>query len=157
MTSASIMGTCQLVREHAQAAFRFLAVEELEELCPLLQLRRWPAEAVLMREGEPGEFMGFLLDGKLAVRKETSFDGKHILLAILEPGTMVGEISVVAREHRNASVAAMEESTLLVLSSDDFDLLVTRNPVLGVKFLSHIVKVISLRLRKADDRLARLL
>ena len=101
--------------------------------------------------------MGFLLEGKLAVRKETSFDGKHILLAILEPGTMVGEISVVARENRNASVAAIEDSTLLVLSGDDFEKLVNRNSVLGVKFLSHIVKVVSLRLRKADDRLSRLL
>lgn len=157
MSSASNPVACEMVKEHAKSAFRFLSGEELDTICPFLQLRRWPAGSVLMQEGEPGAFMGFLVAGNLAVRKETLFAGKHILLAILEPGTMVGEISVVAHEQRNASVVATEESTLLELTSDDFEVLVTQDPVLGVKFLSQIVKVVSLRLRKADDRLARLL
>ena len=157
MSSASTSLPCELVKKHAQAAFRFLSEDELATLCPFLRLRQCPADSVLMQEGEAGTFMGFLLEGKLAVRKETSFVGKHILLAILEPGTMVGEISVVAHEQRNASVVATEASTLLELSGDDFALLVKQNPVLGVKFLRQIVNVVSLRLRKADDRLARLL
>ncbi|MDH3392403.1 MAG: cyclic nucleotide-binding domain-containing protein [Desulfobulbaceae bacterium] len=157
MSSTSPSVPCDLVTAHAESAFRFLTDDELEIICPYLQIRRWPSDSVLMREGEPGDFMGFLVEGKLAVRKETSFAGKHILLAILEPGTMVGEISVVAHEQRNASVVATEESTLLELTSESFDLLVKEHPVLGVKFLSQIVSVVSLRLRKADDRLARLL
>lgn len=157
MASASTSASCELVREHAKSAFRFLDEDELDILCPFLQFRRWPIQSVLMQEGEPGDFMGFLVQGQLAVRKETAFAGKHILLAILEPGTMVGEISVIAHEQRNASVVATEESTLLELTSEGFALLVEQNPVLGVKFLRQIVNVVSLRLRKADDRLARLL
>ncbi|MDH5298086.1 MAG: cyclic nucleotide-binding domain-containing protein [Desulfobulbaceae bacterium] len=148
---------CSLVREHARAAFRFLNEDEVERLCPYLALRQVPAETVLMREGEGGNLMGFLLRGKLAVKKETSFAGKHILLAILEPGTMVGEVSVVARSPRNATVVAMEESTLLELTDAGFERFLELNPALGVRLLRHIVHVVSLRLRNADDRLALLL
>lgn len=157
MASELTPDACELVKEYAKAAFRFLSGDELAVLCPFLKLRRCPVDSVLMQEGEAGTFMGFLLEGKLAVRKETLFAGKHILLAILDPGTMVGEISVVAHALRNASVVVTEESTLLELTRDDFDLLVKHHPVIGVKFLRQIVNVVSLRLRKADDRLASLL
>jgi len=157
MSSESSSSLCDLVKQHAKAAFRFLSDEELNALCPFLKLRQLPPDTVLMQEGEVGAFMGFLLSGKLAVRKETTFAGKHILLAILEPGTMVGEISVVVHGQRNASVVATEESTILELAGPDFEKLVEQHPELGVKFLRQIVNVVSLRLRKADDRLARLL
>lgn len=149
--------TCDLVKEHARTAFRFLSGEELDIICPFLKIRQLSPDTVLMREGEAGAFMGFLVEGKLAVRKETAFAGKHILLAILEPGTMVGEVSVVVQGQRNASVVATEESTVLELAGADFETLVDRHPELSVKFLRQIVNVVSLRLRKADDRLARLL
>ena len=103
MAAESPPHLCDLVKDHAKAAFRFLSEDELGKLCPFLKLRQVPTDTVLMQEGELGAFMGFLLDGKLAVRKETTFAGKHILLAILEPGTMVGEISVVVHGQRNAS------------------------------------------------------
>ncbi|MDH3360303.1 MAG: cyclic nucleotide-binding domain-containing protein [Desulfobulbaceae bacterium] len=149
--------SCELVKEHAKTVFRFFDQDELEALCQYLQIRQLSADTVLMQEGEPGAFMGFLVSGKLAVRKETGFTGKHILLAILESGSMVGEISAVVHGQRNATVVATEESTILELAGKDFELLVKQHPALGVKFLSQIVNVVGLRLRKADDRLAKLL
>jgi len=148
---------CSGVKEYAREAFRFMTEDELAKFCPFLSLRLLPADAVLMREGEVGGFMGFLLQGRLAVKKGTSFPGRHVLLAILEPGTMVGEVSVVSHGTRNATVVAMEECALLELTREGFEGFLAKEPELGVKFLRQIVHVVSLRLRKADDRLASLL
>ncbi len=148
---------CGGVQEYARAAFRFLAEEELAKLCPFFTLRLLAVDSVLLAEGEESGFMGFLLQGKLAVKKETTFAGKHVLLAILEPGTMVGEMSLVCQGPRNATVVATEESVLLELSRDAFDRFVAAEPAIGAKFLRRIVQVVSLRLRMADERLARLL
>lgn len=157
MTVENREPVCGQAKVYAKECFRFLASDELDTLCPFLSLRLLPADETLMREGEEGGFMAFLLQGKLAVRKEAAFAGKHILLAILEPGTIVGEISVVANGMRNATVVALEECAMLELNRANFDAFLADNPALGVKFLRHIVQVVSLRLRKADDRLVRLL
>lgn len=149
---------CQYIAaEDLKSVFKFLAEEEIEELCRYLEVRDLPADATLMAEGEPGDFMGFLVKGKLAVKKETPFPGKHVLLAILEPGTMVGEISAMEHGSRNATITALESSRLLILTRQRMDVLLKTSPVLGGKILRRIIQVLSLRLKRADDRLARLL
>lgn len=138
--------------------FRFLSsVDEVEEFCGYLELEEWSAGSILLKEGEPADHMGFLVSGKLTIKKETSFPGKHILVAILDKGAMVGELSVLNRAARTATVEATEESQLLMLSSDNLERLLEENSSLGVKLLKRMFHVVRLRVRQADDRLARLL
>lgn len=146
-----------LAAEDLKSVFKFLDGQEIATLCTYLDLRRLPADAVLMEENQEGDFMGFLVKGRLAVKKETQFQGKYILLAILDPGTMVGEISMMECCRRNATVVAVEESELLILTQERLNGLLTADPVLGAKVLKRIIQVLSLRLQKADDRLATLL
>jgi CRP/FNR family transcriptional regulator, cyclic AMP receptor protein len=146
-----------LATEELKSIFKFLPEEEIETLCAYFELAEVPAEATLMAEGEAGDFMGFLVKGKLAVKKETPFPGKYILLAILEPGTMVGEISFMEEGKRNATVTVMEHCQLLIVNRRGMDELIEMHPIIGIKFLKRIIQVLSLRLQKADDRLAKLL
>jgi CRP/FNR family transcriptional regulator, cyclic AMP receptor protein len=147
----------QIDQGHLKATFKFLADEEIEILCHYLDHRVVPANAILMAEGEPGDCMGFLVTGRLVVNKETSFAGKYILLAILDPGSMVGEIAVMDHCRRTATVTAMEESQLLMLTTKALNELLAREPLLGIKILRRIVQVLGLRLQGADDRLVKLL
>jgi CRP-like cAMP-binding protein len=148
---------CELGEDILKTVFRFLSKEELLEFCPYLQHRTWRKGEILMNDGEPGDFMGFVLDGKLAVKKETNFPGRFTLVAILDRGAMVGEISAVDRGLRVATVAAMEDASLLVLSCDALERLIIEKPALGVKMLKRIIHVLSLRQRRAYDRLSALL
>lgn len=140
-----------------RSAFRFLDEQEIDRFCSALEVRRVPPNGFLMEEGQSGDFMGFLKKGRLAVKKETHFPGKHILLAVLDPGSMVGEISALEGGRRNATVVALEESEVLILTRDRLDALLAADPILGVKVLKRIIQVLGLRLQKADDRLANLL
>ena len=148
---------CDLGGDTLKTVFKFLTKEELADICPYLEFRSWRKGEVLMNDGEQGDFMGFVLDGKLAVKKETNFPGRFTLIAILDRGAMVGEISAVDRGLRTATVAAMEDSSLLVLSCDELERLIAEKPALSFKLLKRIIHVLSLRQRRAYDRLSALL
>ncbi|MBU4119064.1 MAG: cyclic nucleotide-binding domain-containing protein [Proteobacteria bacterium] len=110
-----------------------------------------------MKNGDPGDFMGFLVEGKLAVKMEAIFPDKFILVAVLERGSMVGEVSVVEEGYRHATVVAMEKSHLLILSRENMELMLKQAPSLGLKIFRRIIHVLGHRLGKASDRLSRLL
>ena len=140
-----------------QKALHFLNEEDRALLKPFLTGAEYPAETMLTNEGEMGEWMAFVVAGKLAVKKETNFSGKSILFAILEEGSMVGEISGLEKGKRMASVEVVEKCRLLQLSRDNFEILLQEHPYLGIKILKRIVHVVAMRVKKADDRLVKLL
>jgi len=138
-------------------ALKFLAPDDIAFFCSYLDHRVWAAGEVLMKDGEPGDFMGFVLDGKLAVKKETNFPGRFTLVAILDRGAMVGEISAVDRGLRTATVVAIQKTEMLLLSCDSMEKLLAEHPALGFKLLKRIIHVLSLRQGRAYDRLSSLL
>ncbi len=138
-------------------SFPALAAEECEELYAYLELQKFPKDATLMRQGDAGDCMGIVLEGSLAVKKETAFPGKFVLIAILEKGAMVGEIAIADKTRRTASVVAMEDSALLILSNKNANILFREKPAIGVKMLRRILKVVGGRLQLASARLAELL
>lgn len=143
--------------EELNDIFSFLTAEEMGELFAYLELREWQSAEVVMKSGEPGDFMGFLVEGKLAVKMEAIFPGKFILVAVLERGSMVGETSVVEGGQRHATVVATEKSQLLTLSRENMELMLRQSPSLGLKFFRRIIHVLGHRLGKASDRLSKLL
>lgn len=155
--SEGINKVCDLGEETLSLVLKFLAPEEVVAICSYLDYRVWDAGEVLMNDGEPGDFMGFVLDGKLAVKKETNFPGRFTLVAILDRGAMVGEISAVDRGLRTATVVAMQKTKLLLLTCDNLEKMLTEKPALGIKLLKRIIHVLSLRQRRAYDRLSSLL
>ena len=151
------VNVCDLDKDTLKTVLKFLGEEEVGELCPYLEFREWRKDEILMNDGEQGDFMGFVLDGKLAVKKETRFPGRFTLIAILDRGAMVGEISAVDRGLRTATVAAMEDSRLLVLPCDNLEKMENEKPALAFKLMKRIIHVLSLRQRRAYDRLSTLL
>jgi CRP-like cAMP-binding protein len=148
---------CEAPAEDIRKAFSFLSSEEIEELCSYLQLNEWPEDAVVMKEGAVEDYVGFLIEGKLAVKKKTGFWGKHIIIAILERGAIVGEGAFIETGPRSNDVVAMESCRLLTLSNSKMDQLTLNNPLLAVKLMKRMLYIMSLRLRKASDRISELL
>lgn len=127
--------------------------KELEEIVPFFELRHFPANSVVFREGDEGNFICFILSGKLEVKKETEFKGNQIILAILGKGSLVGELSLFDKYYRSATVEAVEDSLLLMLKNSALDALIEQYPQAGIKLLKGFIRVLSLRLRKATERL----
>lgn len=143
--------------EELSDIFSFLSAEEMGELLAYLEFREWQSGEIVMQRGDPGDCMGFLVAGKLAIKMEAIFPGKFILVAVLERGSMVGEVSAVEGGHRNATVVALEKSHILILSRENMEVMLRQAPALGLKLLRRIIHVLGHRLGKASDRLAQLL
>ena len=148
---------CDARAEDISKAFNFLSTGEIEELCNYLELREWPADAEVMQEGDAEDYVGFLIEGKLAVKKKTGYWGKHIIIAILEKGAMVGEGAFIDSGPRSTTVIAMEPCRILVLSVQKMDQLILNNPFLSIKLMKRMLYIISIRLRKAGERISELL
>jgi CRP-like cAMP-binding protein len=142
--------------QNIRETFTFLTTKEIEELCDYLELREWQADAVVMKEDAVEDYVGFLVDGKLAVKKKGDW-GKNIIIAILEKGAMVGEGAFIESGPRSNDVIAIEPSRLLTLSSPKMEELILNNPLLAVKLMKRMLFIMSKRLRKASDRISELL
>jgi CRP-like cAMP-binding protein len=133
--------------------FYLFTDEDFEHLAPFLEIVDYPKDTVIFKEGDEGDFICFVISGKLEVKKLTEFKGNQIILAILGKGAMVGELSLFDQHYRSATVETAEDTTLLILRNSALDDLIKNHPYIGVKILKGFIRVLSLRLRKATERL----
>ncbi len=125
--------------------FRGLSSEQLEKLAPLLRERIFPVGANVMTAEQPGEGAYVILDGSVKVYVIHT-DGSEIILAILGPGEIVGEMSVADSLGRSASVLTLEESTFLWMDRRTFLWSMEEMPAVA----RNLVGILSRRLRLAD-------
>jgi voltage-gated potassium channel len=106
--------------------FARLDAAAIADLVAMLRARTVPAGATIIRKGERGDAMYLIASGRVEVE---SANGK----VRLEEGDFFGEIALLSREPRSATVMALRPTDLLVLDADDFMRLVDRLPDVGAK------------------------
>ena len=110
----------------------------------------------VFNEGDKGSYMCFVIDGILDVIKQTETQ-KQVLISSLARGRSIGEMSVIDNFPRSATVKARTPATLIVLTRDAFDQILSSYPPLGIKLLKSLTRLLSMNLRKASSQLADLL
>lgn len=109
----------------------------------LLQVARkavevsYPPETVVVREGDPGDSLSIIVSGTVEVIK----DDRPI--ASLSAGDFFGELSLIDGQPRSATVATVDDVTLLTISSIAFDALLSDS-----YFARAILRSLSLRFRE---------
>lgn len=131
--------------------FKGLSAEQLARIETLLRRRRFVAGSVVVAAEEPGDVAYVVLDGTVKVRVDHT-DGTEVILAVLRAGEVVGEMSVVDRLGRSASVIAMEESVLAWMPRAEFWACLRDIPAMTY----NLVLVLSRRLRLANTRIEAL-
>lgn len=129
--------------------FAGLPSSELIELCELLYRRTFPAGASVLIAEQPGEAVYVILSGSAKVHTIRS-DGTEVILAVLGPGELVGEMSLADSLARSANVVTLEETTLLWMDRVTFRTSVGSSPVLSRNLAQLLSK--RLRLANAPDR-----
>ncbi|HWB66169.1 MAG TPA: Crp/Fnr family transcriptional regulator [Mycobacteriales bacterium] len=133
------------------ALFAALDAESAATLESILSIRRVPRGHVVFREGEPGDRLFIVLDGKVKIAR-TSPDGRENLIAVLGATEMFGELSLFDPGPRTATVVAVTDTTLAGLDHDDLRPLLDERPGLGVALL----KALAQRLRRTNEAMADL-
>jgi CRP-like cAMP-binding protein len=101
----------------------------------------FPAGHVIARQGEIGTGLFIIVSGSVKVVRS----GEE--LAHLKTGDFFGELSVLDRMPRTASVTAVEPTRCLALASWDFDAAVTESPSIALA----ILRGLALRLRERTE------
>jgi CRP/FNR family transcriptional regulator, cyclic AMP receptor protein len=106
---------------------------------------------VVFQEGEKGDRLFVVLDGKIKISRAAA-DGRENLLAVLGPGEMFGELSLFDPGPRTATATAITESTLASLDHDDLRPLLLAQPTVAAQFLRALAE----RLRRTNEAMADL-
>lgn len=126
--------------------FRGLSAAQLARLGNLLQGRVFPAGSTVFWEEDAGEVAYVVRDGFVRLQVEPAGGGSTIL-GILGPGEIVGEMSLVDRLGRSATVVAHERATLYAIGRAAFWACLREMPAMTY----NLVNVLSRRLRLANE------
>ena len=98
------------------AAFR---EDQLRALVTVVMRRSAPRGSVIMAEGDRVDSLYIVISGRLKVMMGEA-DGKEVILGILGPGEIFGEMGLIDDGPRSAGVVAIEPCELMVVTRGDF-------------------------------------
>jgi type IV pilus assembly protein PilB len=108
--------------------FADVAPETLARFEHRMRRREFAPRAVIVREGSTDDSAFLVLSGRVAVHRKDPDSGVDFLLAELGEGEMVGEMALLTRKPRSASVVALEATTCGIIEQSDFDRLLVEHP-----------------------------
>ncbi|HEU5226494.1 MAG TPA: Crp/Fnr family transcriptional regulator [Ktedonobacteraceae bacterium] len=132
--------------------FADLDDESLRELSAVARKRVFRQSEVIFHRDDPGQVLYIVKEGKVKIAL-TSPDGQEVSLTVFGAGECFGELSILDGEPRSADAIALERVELYALQRQDFVNVVMNHPKIAVQ----VMKVISQRLRQADQQIEDLL
>jgi CRP/FNR family cyclic AMP-dependent transcriptional regulator len=120
--------------------------DDLAAIASLMQSRRFAKHAVLVYEGDPGDALFIVVKGNVAVTR-LSNEGKESILSILKEGDFFGEMGVLDASPRSATIKALGDVEVAMLSRKDFLDLLGRSPNMSLS----LVMTLSSRLRATNQ------
>ena len=124
-----------------------LAEEDLDELAQAAVLWSFPADSTIFEEGEPGDAVYVVVQGRVEIVKRLD-DEKDRPLRKSGPGAIFGEMAILQESVRTATVRAVEPTVVLEIGRDPFLAVLGRSPSLAVRILVRMTD----RLRDADQQ-----
>src|SRR5512145_183844 len=128
--------------------FRELDENEFDELTKSVNERRYKKDDLLFRENGPREDIFIIFDGEVELFKSNQY-GEELRLTYLGNGDFLGEGSLAYDSPHSISARALKDTVVLTVNKDFF----TKSAVTTPKVFSNITRVISRRMRKANNKL----
>src|SRR2546421_12013369 len=144
----ALIPKCALLENFSTAEVRLLA--------HFMEVFRAEAGTEVIREGDGGDFMLMIIEGSVEVRKRDRWNTPQ-LIASVDAGKTLGEMSMIDGEARFATCIAIEPTLIAVLDRETLARIIVEQPLLGAKMLMEFVLMLSQRLRVTSQRLLGLL
>jgi CRP/FNR family transcriptional regulator, cyclic AMP receptor protein len=109
--------------------------QALDDLVKFTTVARFEPHRVIFDKGEPGDCLYGILAGRVRIYS-ASPEGAEIMLNVMEPGELFGEIALLDGSTRTASAAAMEHADLLRIHRAHFLPYIRANPDLILAMLT---------------------
>ena len=108
---------------------------EVEKCQPKTEFNRvYEDGEMLFSEGEPGHELFIIQSGKVKITKIVG--NKEVLIAVLNPGDILGEMALLDNKVRVASAIAFGEATVTAVNRDNFNRIVVQNATLATRLIT---------------------
>ena len=131
--------------------FSSFSEKEVEEIAKYLNYEVFPEGEVLFEEGDPGDWIFFIVKGKVGLFRSDPF-GNDVKVAAIDAGTPLGELSFFSDHYHSSKAVALKETHALVLDKEGYEKLKQEDPALAVKLLEMITRVIAERLKEMNKK-----
>jgi len=129
-----------------------LAAMEINFLSTLSRERKYAPGQVIFREGDPGNEMYVVLEGRVMISKYIPGAGEEAL-AFLERGGYFGEMALIDNESRSADAKADEKgAVVLVMAREVVEGLLDIHKISSLRLLTILCNLVAGRLRELDDK-----
>ena len=129
-----------------------LSGEELQTLADLSNVKRYPGGTFLFHEGDEGQEMYVVLEGKVMISKFIPGGGDEAL-AILDRGDFFGEMSLIDGEPRSADAKAFEgPATVVEFDEQTLNEILAMDSRAARSFMNLLCRLICKRLREIDEK-----
>jgi DNA-binding SARP family transcriptional activator/CRP-like cAMP-binding protein len=113
---------------YALPIFSALKKKEIKFLADIARQVEYPPNTILLHEGDPGNCLYVILEGKIEIIKSLGLEGEYIV-GVRGPGEYIGEMYLFNPEGvRTATVRSLSRVRLLEISTADFQALMNRRP-----------------------------
>ncbi len=132
-----------------------LSAADAREVVRYMRPLRVPAGQVVIREGEcqRNDFMALVLDGEVTVESNVAAAHDSMVVSVLGPGSLIGDMGIIDGGPRSATCTAATELALAVLTRDALTRLMEANPGVAARLLLAIAKRIADHLRETNRKL----
>lgn len=144
-----MMQTIELLRN--VSIFECLSDEILDDIAAHTRTQIYTKDSIVVNQNDPGDAIFFVASGKLKACLSGE-GGREITLSLFREGDFFGEMSILDGQPRSATIIAVEDSSLVILSRRDFVNHINSSPQTAINILAEM----SLRLRKADEVIGNL-
>jgi len=128
-----------------------LSTIECKIMADLMEERHYDAKRIIFHEGDPGEELFIIKNGEVEIIKINELSGTENLLANLGAGDFFGEMSIIEKETRSATVRAVMPTDVLVLSKDKLNFMVNNYLPIVYKIYKGFIKLLAGRLRLLNE------
>ncbi|MEP7281467.1 MAG: cyclic nucleotide-binding domain-containing protein [Rubrivivax sp.] len=145
----SMLSNLDLIRR--VPLFSMLTADQAQAIADSVTKRRFRRGELVVEQGRKSNALFILLNGRARVLTADA-RGREVILAVLESGDYVGEMSLIDNESHSATVRAEVQTDMLVLQRTDFARCLPENSTLSYAILRGLVR----RLRNADRQIESL-
>ncbi len=128
---------------------------DIKAIAAQMRRKSYAAGALVFREGDPGDEVLIVIKGTASAYLQRP-NAANIRLATFAPGTLFGELAILDRGPRSATIVADSELVCYAMSRADYVALAETSPSAAILFMAAIGRELSARLRTANRTIHQL-
>ena len=135
-----------------------LSLADAREVVAYMLPRRIPAGTIIFQAGDAtdGDDMLLVIDGDVTVENQASPTSEGLVVTVLGPGSLIGEMSLIDGSPRSATCVAASDVAAGQMTKDALARLMNEQPGLAARLLLAISKRLSDHLRGANRKILAL-